>query len=452
MLPTDFIENLHDQLSPTDVQQLCQALESTPVTSIRLNDKIDCLTFECDTDEVPWHEDGYYLSERPQFTLDPLLHAGCYYVQEASSMFVEHILQEYVSRDSVVLDMCAAPGGKSTLISQYIGQEGLLVSNEVVRQRVFILSENIQKWGNGNTVVTHNQAADFGTRLPGVFDCVLVDAPCSGEGMFRKDEGAIAEWSEENVEACAIRQRKILQDVWAALRPGGVLIYSTCTFNHMENEENVQWIAETLGAKVLPVAIDPSWGIVEGNPGYHFYQHKTRGEGFYICALQKHQEDISGHIRPLDKRLPKFKPQPNQPVEQMAVLKTWLKHPDHWVMRQQDRFIVAYPAKYKDLIHILSKQFICISTGFGICELRGKAPVPQHALAMLKDVNMDAFHKAELTLEQALSYLRNEALTLPNAAPGIVMVTYENVPLGFVKNVGNHCNNLYPKEWRIRKL
>jgi NOL1/NOP2/fmu family ribosome biogenesis protein len=136
----------------------------------------------------------------------------------------------------------------------------------------------------------------------------------------------------------------------------------------------------------------------------------------------------------------------------MAVLKTWLKHPDHWVMRQQDRFIVAYPAKYKDLIHILSKQFICISTGFGICELRGKAPVPQHALAMLKDVNMDAFHKAELTLEQALSYLRNEALTLPNAAPGIVMVTYENVPLGFVKNVGNHCNNLYPKEWRIRKL
>lgn len=452
MLPTDFIENLHDQLSPTDVQQLCQALESTPVTSIRLNDKIDCLTFECDTDEVPWHEDGYYLSERPQFTLDPLLHAGCYYVQEASSMFVEHILQEYVSRDSVVLDMCAAPGGKSTLISQYIGQEGLLVSNEVVRQRVFILSENIQKWGNGNTVVTHNQAVDFGTRLPGVFDCILVDAPCSGEGMFRKDESAIAEWSEANVEACAIRQRKILQDVWAALRPGGVMIYSTCTFNHMENEENVQWIAETLGAKVLPVPIDPSWGIVEGYPGYHFYPHKTRGEGFYICALQKHQEDISGHIRPLDKRLPKFKPQPNQPVEQMAVLKTWLKHPDQWVMRQQDRFIVAYPAKYKDLIHILNKQFICISTGFGICELRGKTPVPQHALAMLKDVNMDAFHKAELTLEQALSYLRNEALTLPNAATGIVMVTYENVPLGFVKNVGNHCNNLYPKEWRIRKL
>lgn len=452
MLPTDFIENLHEQLSPIDVQQLCQALESTPVTSIRLNDKIDYLTFECDTDEVPWHEDGYYLSERPQFTLDPLMHAGCYYVQEASSMFVEHILQQYVSRDSVVLDLCAAPGGKSTLISQYLGKEGLLVSNEVVRQRVFILSENIQKWGNGNTVVTHNQAADFGTRLPNVFDCVLVDAPCSGEGMFRKDDGAIAEWSEDNVEACAARQRKILQDVWDALRPGGILIYSTCTFNQLENENNAQWIANTLGAKVLPVVIHPSWGIVEGNPGYHFYPHKTRGEGFYICALQKQNDDISGYVRPLDKRLPKFKPQPTQPVEQIDVLKTWLKHPDQWVMRQQDRFIVAYPAKYKDLIHILNKQFICISTGFGICELRGKAPVPQHALAMLKDVNKNAFNKVELTLDQALSYLRNEALTLPNAATGVVMVTYENVPLGFVKNVGNHCNNLYPKEWRIRKL
>ena len=452
MLPTDFIENLHEQLSPIDVRQLCQALESTPVTSIRLNDKIDYLTFECDTDEVPWHEDGYYLSERPQFTLDPLMHAGCYYVQEASSMFVENILQQYVSRDSVVLDLCAAPGGKSTLISQYLGKEGLLVSNEVVRQRVFILSENIQKWGNGNTVVTHNQAADFGTRLPNVFDCVLVDAPCSGEGMFRKDDGAIAEWSEDNVEACAARQRKILQDVWDALRPGGILIYSTCTFNRLENEDNAQWIANTLGAKVLPVVIHPSWGIVEGNPGYHFYPHKTRGEGFYICALQKQNDDISGYVRPLDKRLPKFKLQPTQPVEQIDVLKTWLKHPDQWVMRQQDRFIVAYPAKYKDLIHILNKQFICISTGFGICELRGKAPVPQHALAMLKDVNKNAFNKVELTLDQALSYLRSEALTLPNAAAGVVMVTYENVPLGFVKNVGNHCNNLYPKEWRIRKL
>jgi 16S rRNA C967 or C1407 C5-methylase (RsmB/RsmF family)/NOL1/NOP2/fmu family ribosome biogenesis protein len=452
MLPTDFIENLHHLLPQIEVQELCLALETTPVTSIRLNDKIDYLTFECDTDEVPWHEEGYYLSERPQFTLDPLFHAGCYYVQEASSMFVECVLQQYLPKDSIVLDLCAAPGGKSTLISQYLGNEGLLVSNEVVRQRVFILSENIQKWGNGNTVVTHNQSADFGQRLAGVFDCILVDAPCSGEGMFRKDEGAIQEWSLENVELCAERQRKILGDAWDALRPGGILIYSTCTFNTEENEYNALWIADHLGATILPVDIHPSWGITEGHPGYHFYPHKTRGEGFYLCALQKNTHNSTDNTRPLAKRLPKHKQQPAQVVEQKDTIKSWLKDPENWVLRQQDRFVVAYPAKYQELIDILSTHFICISTGFGICELRGKQPVPQHALSMAKAVKKEAFQQAELSLDQALAYLRTEAIVLENAPMGIIMVTYQHVPLGFVKNVGNHCNNLYPKEWRIRKL
>ena len=446
MLPLDFIENLHEQMSPEEVQQLCQSLESEPVTSIRLNDKLDYLTFDADTEEVPWHEDGYYLSRRPQFTLDPLLHAGCYYVQEASSMFVGEVLQQYLKPDSIVLDLCAAPGGKSTLISQFLGNEGLLVSNEVVRQRVFILSENIQKWGNGNTVVTHNPAADFGNKLPELFDCILVDAPCSGEGMFRKDEGAVAEWSMRNVQECTERQCDILDDVWDALKPSGILIYSTCTFNREENEKNAQWIADELGADILPISHDPAWGITEGKPGYHFYPHKTKGEGFYICAFRK-RGVATGTFR-----IPKQKNPVSETVEFKDIMQSWLQHPEQWTIRQQDRFVVAYPAKYKQLIEFLNSQFICISTGFGIGELRGKTVVPQHALAMLKDVNKNAFNKVELTLDQALSYLRNEALTLPNAATGVVMVTYENVPLGFVKNVGNHCNNLYPKEWRIRKL
>ena len=446
MLPLDFIENLHEQMTPQEVQQLCQALESEPVTSIRLNDKLDCLTFECDTDEVPWHEDGYYLSERPQFTLDPLLHAGCYYVQEASSMFVGEVLNQYVKKDSIILDLCAAPGGKSTLISQFLGNEGLLVSNEVVRQRVFVLSENIQKWGNGNTVVTHNPVADFGNKLPELFDCILVDAPCSGEGMFRKDAGAVAEWSMKNVQECAERQCDILDDVWDALKLGGVLIYSTCTFNREENEKNAQWIADELGAEILPIAHDPQWGITEGKPGYHFYPHRTKGEGFYICAFRKRGVSTGAF------RMPKQKNPISETVEFKDIMRTWLKHPDQWTIRQQDRFVVAYPAKYKQLIEFLNSQFICISTGFGIGELRGKTVVPQHALSMLKDLNTKAFNRVELSREQALNYLRNEALSLPNAAAGIVLVTYENVPLGFVKNVGNHCNNLYPKEWRIRKL
>jgi NOL1/NOP2/sun family putative RNA methylase len=429
------------------VQQLCQALETEPVVSIRLNDKIDYLTFDADTEEVPWHEDGYYLNKRPQFTLDPLFHAGCYYVQEASSMFLGEVLNQYLKPNSIVLDMCAAPGGKSTLISQYLGEEGLLVSNEVVRQRVFILSENIQKWGNGNTIVTHNYAKDFGNKLENLFDCILVDAPCSGEGMFRKDAGAVQEWSTKNVNECVARQCEILDEVWDALKPGGVLIYSTCTFNQEENEKNVKWIMEELGAELLPVAHDPSWGIVEGNPGYHFYPHKVKGEGLYMCVLRKLGAPGASF------RLPKSKAQaPKAKVDGEAEMRSWLKHPDRWVIRQQERFMSAYPAKYKELIEYISTQFICISTGFGIAELRGKNVVPQHSLAMLKDMDSSKFTKVDLTLEQALAYLRNEALVLPDVAQGMVLVTYEQVPLGFVKNVGNHCNNLYPKEWRIRKL
>lgn len=185
MLPIDFIDSMRQQLG-AEADDLFRALETESPTSIRLNSKMDVLTFDCDTEEVPWHLDGYYLSVRPQFTLDPLFHAGCYYVQEAASMFVQQALEQYVSRDSIVLDLCAAPGGKSTLVSEYLGDEGLLFANEVVRQRVFVLSENVQKWGNGNTVVTHNMPAEYGEQCANLFDCILVDAPCSGEGMFRK--------------------------------------------------------------------------------------------------------------------------------------------------------------------------------------------------------------------------------------------------------------------------
>ena len=315
-----------------------------------------------------------------------------------------------------------------------------------MRQRVFILSENIQKWGNGNTIVTHNYAKDFGNKLENLFDCILVDAPCSGEGMFRKDAGAVEEWSMKNVSECVARQCEILDEVWDALKPGGVLIYSTCTFNQEENEQNVKWIVEELGAEVLPIAYDPNWGIVEGQVGYHFYPHKVKGEGLYMCALRKLGA-------PTTFRMPKTKVQaPQTKIDGEAEMRSWLKHPDRWVIRQQERFMSAYPAKYKELIEYISTQFICISTGFGIGELRGKGVVPQHSLAMLKDIKKDAFVCAALTLEQALAYLRNEALVLEGVKQGVVLVTYEGVPLGFVKNVGNHCNNLYPKEWRIRKL
>ena len=448
MLPLDFIDLMAPQMG-AELDAFCRALQQEPPVSVRLNDKLPEEALRAEglplAQPVPWAEDGRYLSQRPQFTLDPLFHAGCYYVQEASSMYVQEVLRAYVPRDAVVLDLCAAPGGKSTLISQYLGSEGLLLSNEVVRQRVFILSENMQKWGNGNTVVTHNLPRDFGERLPNLFDCILVDAPCSGEGMFRKDAKAVDEWSLRNVEMCARRQQEILMDVWDALRPGGILIYSTCTFNGQEDEQNACFIRDRLGAELLPLPQKAGWNLTI-TTGAHFYPHKVQGEGFYICAFRKHEEPYQP-LRPKGE-----KKKTAVPVECEAELRNWLLHPEEWAIRQEDRFSLAYPLRYKELIDFLSTRLTCISTGFGVGEMRGKSPAPQHALAMAKDFRKDAFRQVALDLSTAQSYLRSEAVTLPDQPFGFLLLTYSGIPLGFVKNIGNHCNNLYPKEWRIRNL
>jgi len=294
--------------------------------------------------------------------------------------------------------------------------------------------------------VTHNPAEDFGERCRNLFDCVLVDAPCSGEGMFRKDPTARTEWSVQNVRMCAERQRKILMDVWPALKPGGILIYSTCTFNEEENEDNVQWIEDCLGAQVLPLQYQPSWGITEGYPGYHFYPHKTKSEGLYLCVLRKMEEPFAPYRIREGK-----KGDPN--VNYENEMRRWLLKPEQWVIRQNDRFMTAYPKKYKELIEYLSTQLICISTGFGIGEERGRTVAPQHALSMAKALNKKAFPNVELDLEKALSYLRMEAISLPQSLPlGVLLLTYQGVAIGFAKNVGNRLNNLYPKEWRIRRL
>lgn len=449
MLPFDFIEQMRPLLG-SEMDAFMKAIHTERETSVRVNDKIDFsqlkMLHEAGLSEVPWCAEGYYVKNRPQFTLDPLMHAGCYYVQEASSMFVQQVLEQYVSPDSIVLDMCAAPGGKSTLISEHLGEEGLLISNEVVRQRVFILSENIQKWGNGNTVVTHNQARDFGDKLENLFDCILVDAPCSGEGMFRKDEGAVDEWSIKNVEMCAERQREILRYVWPALKPGGIMIYSTCTYNEREDEQNARFIRDELGADIIPVDYDETWGITETSAGYHFYPHKTRGEGFYLCALRKHEAPYTPFKVRGDKK------KQTQPIEFLTEMRSWLQHPERWTIRQNDRFSDAYPRNYKDLIDYLSANFICISTGFGIGEIRGKYIAPQHSLSMLKDFKKECFPQVPLSLEMAQAYLRAEALIIPDQPMGSLLLTYQGVPLGFAKNVGTRCNNLYPNEWRIRHL
>lgn len=284
MFPAEFINVLRESAGPERAGRILSALMQDPEVSVRVNPfklSLDALRAHFGNlagEAVAWAPDeGFYLRGRPSFTLDPLFHAGAYYVQEASSMYVGALLDraaDGLGRHSGlrVLDLCAAPGGKSTQLLSHLDDTSLLVANEVVPARATTLAENIARWGCSNVAVTNSDPSAF-TALRGFFDVVVVDAPCSGEGMFRKDDRAVAEWSPGNVRLCAVRQRRILGDVWPALAPGGFLIYSTCTFNRLEDEDNVDWIAAELGAECLGMR--------------HFWPGEDRGEGFFAALLQK---------------------------------------------------------------------------------------------------------------------------------------------------------------------
>ena len=372
---------------------LREGLAQEPSVSIRINpSKIDLKEWEVVLSDgvVPWCEYGFYLTHRPPFTFDPLLHAGAYYVQESSSMFLHHVLREILRgarNDLRVLDLCAAPGGKSTLVRSVLPAESLLVSNEPIRGRYQVLQENVMKWGYDRHEVTNLYPRDFRKRKE-LYDIIITDVPCSGEGMFRKDEGAIAEWSLQKVEQCQRLQREIVSDAWECLVPGGLLIYSTCTFNTLENEENIKWILENFDAEVLPVHTEAEWNI-QGSilpdfiaPIYRFIPGLTRGEGLFMAVLRK-----GG----------KASPNPS--------LFTLPPIPDRWS-----------PTRSLSLFTLHSSLFT-----------------------------------QEIDYPTALRYLRREAIVLPPDAPlGIVTVSYQGIPLGQCKNIGSRANNLYPKEWRIK--
>ena len=472
-LPEDFQRMMTEVLGKEEYDLLAEALAEDAPTSIRFNsNKSDQLSeakpqtsyrifstlglprnLKPQTSPVPWCEEGFYLSERPSFTLDPLFHAGCYYVQEASSMFLSHVLREYVKEPVVALDLCAAPGGKSTLALSELPEGSLLVANEVVRQRANILAENLIKWGNPNCIVTNNYAENF-QAFGSTFDLIICDAPCSGEGMFRKDPDSIGEWSLANVDTCWKRQRDIVRDIWHTLKEGGIFIYSTCTYNPLEDEENVAWIAKTLGAEVLSCRPNPAWGLSEKNT--HFYPHRTKGEGFFISVLQKTSEDegrrskVKG--RKLNAKIPKE-------------LKEWLTDGENFTILEENDTFRAFPTLHLDLYQQAQQTLKVLHAGIELATSpsprAGRNPnlkpqisnlKPSQSLAMSNHLNKEAFPTAEVDEQQALAYLRTEALQLPADTPrGYVLITYQGHPLGFVKNIGNRANNLYPDEWRIRK-
>jgi len=447
-LPQPFIEQTRALLCE-EYTNLESALQEESPVSIRVNKTKSFLHNE--TMNVPWCSSGYYLGERLTFTFDPLFHAGCYYVQEASSMFVEQIIKKYVTEPVVALDLCAAPGGKSTHLRSLLPEGSFLVANEVIRNRSQILAENLIKWGHPDIAVTNNDPSDF-SDLGTLFDLILTDVPCSGEGMFRKDPGAIEEWSPENVTICYQRQRRIIADIWPALKPGGILIYSTCTYNLMEDEENIEWIKKELGAESLFVDVPQEWGIT-GNlagtdtPVYRFLPHKTKGEGFFLAALRKLEDD---EIQPTRNKSSK-KNKKEKPLEIPQQAKLWIQHPEDFNFERRGDFIVACRKSNAELITLLYQQLRVVHSGIIIGEVKGKDLIPHQSLAMSNELNTNEFSSCELTYEQAISYLRKEAIVLDATVPkGYLLLQYKNVPLGFVKNIGNRANNLYPQEWRIR--
>lgn len=458
-LPQAFIDDIKPHLSAAEWEAFEAALtEGQQPTSVRLNPQKPGAQIK--GEPVGWCPEGRYLASRPQFTLDPLLHAGAYYVQEASSMFVAHVIRtllpnfrnpEIQNSPLLALDLCAAPGGKSTAALSALPEGSHLVSNEIDRKRARILAENIQKWGNPNVTVTANAPADF-KGLNQLFDVIITDVPCSGEGMFRKDAGAIAEWNPAKVRECVGLQRQIVSDIWPSLKPGGLLIYSTCTFNVHEDEEMLQYICDELGAELLEIPVQPEWHIhpalcgsfapsIRPTSACRFMPHYTQGEGLFMAAFRK--TDASGPTR-----LPK--PAHHKPI---TLSQQWLKG-DMVYLADKEGNIRAIPESHYPLHQLLEAQGLyLLSSGVEVGTPKGKDLIPAHALALSTALRTDAFPHAELPLDVALQYLRREAITLPPETPnGFVLCTYRQVPLGFVKNIGNRSNNLYPTEWRIRNL
>ncbi len=437
VIPNEFTVQMQ-RLLGTQCDAFMQAITGPAPVSIRLNPRKN--TTHVIGKQVPWCNNGLYLEQRPSFTLDPHFHGGAYYVQEPSSMFVEQALRQSIDLKQPlrVLDLCAAPGGKSTHLVSLLAPGSLLVSNETIRSRANILSENIQKWGYPNVVVTNNDPSAF-ARLGGFFDVILIDAPCSGEGMFRKDPQAIAEWSLEHVALCSSRQRRILADVWPSLKEGGLLIYCTCTYNRDENEVNLEHLSERHALSF--VSLTGSQGIEEVSEGsikgYRFFPHRLDGEGFFLSAMRKNEHADDPSVIRNKRREPARKG-----------LSQWLK--GDFTTTQREELVIALPAELADDIDSFSQHLNIVTRGVALYTDKHGKLVPEHASALCVDLDHTQFPIIDLNREQALQYLRKETIDVLPSQRGFCLVRFEGTALGWVNALDKRINNLYPSNWRIR--
>jgi 16S rRNA C967 or C1407 C5-methylase (RsmB/RsmF family)/NOL1/NOP2/fmu family ribosome biogenesis protein len=417
------------------------------ITSIRINPSKKS-KIENQNSKIPWTEYGYYLSQRPSFTFDPLFHAGTYYVQEASSMFLEQAVKQTVdlSKPIKVLDLCASPGGKSTHIQSLISKDSLLVSNDVIRSRANVLKDNIIKWGCENVVVTNNDPKDF-SKLENYFDVIVVDAPCSGSGLFRRDEEAINEWSENNVALCSQRQQRILADVWPALKQDGILIYSTCSYSKEEDEEIMDWLATELPTANCQLEISNDWRITEtisatGSHGYRFWPDKVKGEGFFLACFKKMDGGDENSLR--------YKKKPETATnKELELIEKWAQKEDKEFIKYENT-VYAWPSDLLKDFSILLEQLRVIYSGVLTGELMRDKLVPDHALAM-SNITAGFINRAELDYEQAIRFLQRKDLRIGTVNKGWQIFCYNNYPLGWANVLPNRINNYYPKELRILK-
>lgn len=451
-LPEAFCRLMTELFGRDEVQSLFASLDAEAPSSIRCSaSKAQLLPPNIlhEARPIPWCRSAYYLPERPRFTGQAAWHAGLYYVQEASSMLLAQIEGLLGNNPIRALDLCAAPGGKSTLLLDILPEGSVLLANEIVRQRAHILVENLMKWGKPNHLVTNTSPNKLG-KMVGAFDLMLVDAPCSGEGMFRKDHNARNEWTERSPVDCAERQRSILSDIWSALKPGGLMIYSTCTMNRIENEDVLAYIIEELGSE--PIALgDMDWGVwtspFSPYPCYRMMPHRTEGEGLFMAVVRKRGE-VGVESKVHKSKGKKSSQSSRLPVEVYG----YLKEPEAYDFVQVGEVLRAYPKNLSPLVAEVELLGVPImSAGIPLAIIKGKSLIPHTGLALSIELCRQAFVSVELNDEQLIAYLSRQSICLaPEVPQGIVLCLYGHIPLGFVKNLGNRCNNLYPQEWRIR--
>ena len=455
-LPAKFVERVLCDLGEAEGLALCAALDGEPPVSVRINPAkalpgaLPALEI---AGQVPWCRDGHYLAARPPFTFDPDFHAGAYYVQEASSQFVGHLLADAGAEGARILDLCAAPGGKTTLYASLAGPDGLVVANEIDRRRAAVLADNVRKWGTGNVAVTTCEPRLLGD-FEAWFDIVAVDAPCSGEGMFRKDDEARGEWSEGNVKQCASRQDDILREAWRALKPGGTLVYSTCTFNRDEDEGSLERMLAWAGEEVAEsdeIAVEDAWGIVCGRVGafrtFRFYPHRACGEGFFAAVARK-SFDAGGRARTPKARRTVFAAADRKTSAELA---RWVREPDRMCFAQVADTFYAWYAVQVDAVRALSEALPVICSGVALGQVFKGTLKPDPALALFDGLNRGAVPVAELDEAEALRYLRKQEIAAAGLAEGVNLVCARGRALGFAKRIGARVNNMYPNSLRIIK-